>query len=123
MNGNKKSANKTNDVNMKKKLRLKVWHKYNEHCAYCGCKLEYKKMQVDHIDAKYLGGANDINNYNPSCRGCNFYKSTFTIEGFRKQLITLHERLFKIFIVKMAIRYGILTYKPFDEKFYFEKQN
>jgi len=110
------------NLNMKKELRLKVWHKFNERCAYCGEPLEYKKMQVDHIDAKYLGGANDIENYNPSCRGCNFYKGTFTIDGFRKQLSTLHERFEKIFIVKMAIRYGVLKYKPFDGKFHFEKQ-
>jgi len=110
-------------VDMKKEIRLKVWHKYNERCSYCGEGLEYKKMQVDHIDAKYLGGANEIENYNPSCRGCNFYKSTFTIDGFRQQLSTLHERFNKIFIVKMAIRYGILKYKPFSGKFYFETKS
>ena len=108
---------------MKKEIRLKVWHKYNERCSYCGERLEYKKMQVDHIDATYLGGANEIENYNPSCRGCNFYKSTFTIDGFREQLSTLRERFEKIFIVKMAIRYGILKYKPFSGKFYFETKS
>jgi hypothetical protein len=77
-------------------------------------------MQVDHVDAKYLGGANEIENYNPSCKGCNFYKNTFTIDEFRQRLSTLHKRLEKIFIVKMAIRYGILKYKPFHGKFYFE---
>ena len=105
---------------MKKELRHKVWNKYNKRCAYCGTELEYKQLQVDHIDAKYLGGSDELSNYNPSCRGCNFYKSTFTIDGFRNQLKSLHERLFKIFIVKMAVRYGILYYKPFSEKFYFE---
>ncbi len=109
-------------MRINKEIRMAVFEKHNGHCAYCGELLEYKKMQVDHIDAKYLGGANDIENYNPSCRGCNFYKGTFTIEGFRQQLSTLHERFEKIFIVKMAIRYGILKYKPFDGKFYFEKQ-
>jgi 5-methylcytosine-specific restriction endonuclease McrA len=108
---------------MLKEIREKVWHKYNKRCSYCGKPLEYSKMQVDHIDAKYLGGANDIENYNPSCRGCNFYKNTFTIDGFRQQLVSLHERLEKIFIVRTAIRYGILKYKPFDGEFYFEKQN
>ena len=103
-----------------KNVRIEVWTKYNKHCSYCGCKLKYKEMQVDHIDPKYLGGSNEIENYNPSCRGCNFYKSTFSVEGFREQMKSLHERLFKIFIVKMAVRYGILKYKPFNNKFYFE---
>ena len=106
---------------MKKETREKVLSKYGNKCAYCGCELDYKNLQVDHVDPKYLGGENNIENYNPSCRSCNFYKSTFTIDGFRTQMKSLHERLFKLFIVKMAIRYGILTYKPFDDKFYFEK--
>lgn len=106
---------------MKKELRLKVLSKYDGRCAYCGCKLEYKDLQVDHIEAQFNGGKNTIENYNPSCRGCNFYKSTFTIEDFRINMRSLHERLFKIFIVKIAVRFGILTYKPFDEQFYFEK--
>lgn len=41
---------------MKKDTRIKVWKKYNCKCAYCGEDLEYKKMQVDHIHPKHLGG-------------------------------------------------------------------
>lgn len=33
-----------------KHIRQKVYEKYDGHCAYCGCKLEYKDMQVDHIN-------------------------------------------------------------------------
>lgn len=33
-----------------KKVRELVYKKYGGHCAYCGCKLEYKDMQVDHIE-------------------------------------------------------------------------
>ena len=31
-----------------KKIRQIVYDKYNGHCAYCGCELEYKDMQIDH---------------------------------------------------------------------------
>lgn len=75
-----------------KKIRIKVWEKYNHHCAYCGCKLEYKDMQVDHIDSVYvhcdykkentLDEINDIDNLMPSCKQCNLYKSTFDLETF-----------------------------------------
>ena len=106
---------------MKKELREKVWKKYDCKCAYCGEDLEYKKMQVDHIEAKYLGGKDDIENYNPSCRQCNFYKVTFDIEGFKKQLATITERIKKPFIVRLAMKYGIISFKPFDGKFYYEK--
>jgi len=39
---------------MTKKQRIKVYEKYNGHCAYCGKKIEYKDMQVDHIDPQRL---------------------------------------------------------------------
>ena len=32
-----------------KSVRKQVYAKYNGHCAYCGCELEYKDMQVDHV--------------------------------------------------------------------------
>ena len=106
---------------MKKKLRIKIWNKYDQHCAYCGQKLEYKDMQVDHIIPKVHGGIDEIKNFVPSCRPCNFYKSDFSLEDFRKNLKTIQQRILKIFIVKLAVRFGILTIKPFDGKFYFEK--
>ena len=108
---------------MQEKLREKVWSKYNCKCAYCGNDLEYKKMQVDHIEAKSLGGKNEVENYNPSCRDCNFYKSSFSIEAFRNQLMTITDRIKKPFIIRLAIKYNIISFKPFDGKFYFEKQN
>ena len=67
-------------MKIRKELRDKVWKKYDKHCAYCGEDLEYADMQVDHIEAKYLGGSNNIENYNPSCRSCNFYKTFFYIK-------------------------------------------
>ena len=108
---------------MKTELREKVWKKYNCKCAYCGEDLEYKKMQVDHIEAKHLGGKDNIENYNPSCRQCNFYKGTFSLDGFKQQLATITERIKKPFIVRLAMKYGIISFKPFDGKFYYEKLN
>ena len=78
-------------------------------------------MQVDHIEPVYLGGKDNINNYNPSCRECNFYKGTFKIEEFKQRLTTMTERIKKPFIVRLAIKYGIISFKPFDGKFYYEK--
>jgi 5-methylcytosine-specific restriction endonuclease McrA len=108
---------------MEKQIRERVWNKYGYKCAYCGEDLEYNKMQVDHIEAKYLGGKDNIENYNPSCRQCNFYKGTFSIEGFKEQLSTLTERIKKPFIVRLAIKYNLISFKPFDGKFYYEKIN
>lgn len=33
--------------------RMKVWQKYNGHCAYCGCEITLEEMQVDHMESIY----------------------------------------------------------------------
>ncbi len=106
-----------------KKIREQVYKKYNGYCAYCGCKLEYKDMQVDHVISVYGNdGGNDKDNLLPSCRMCNFYKSTFPLEDFRKNLETLHERLQKTFIYRLALKYGLIEEHKKDVVFYFEKE-
>ena len=104
-----------------KNIREQVYRKCNGHCAYCGCKLEYKNMQVDHVISVYGNdGSNDVENLMPSCRMCNFYKSTFTLEEFRKNLETLHERLRKPFIYRLAMKYGLIAEIKKEVIFYFE---
>lgn len=50
-----------------KNVRKQVYEKCNGHCAYCGCKLDYKDMQVDHVKSVfYYNGTNDIDNLLPS---------------------------------------------------------
>ena len=106
-----------------KKIREQVYQKCNGHCAYCGCELEYKDMQVDHVTSVYGNdGSNDVENLMPSCRMCNFYKSTFSIEVFRKNLETLYERLQKLFIYRLALKYGLITEHKNKVVFYFEKE-
>ena len=105
------------------KIRKQVYEKYNRHCAYCGCELKCKDMQVDHVIPVYgKDGGNDIDNLLPSCRMCNFYKSTFSIEVFRNHLETLHEKLQKSFIYRLALEYGLITEHKDKVVFYFEKE-
>ena len=114
---------------MKKEDRLKVYNKYSGHCAYCGREIEYKDMQVDHIIPKQRGwqyqpvkGEDVMENYNPSCRRCNFRKGILSIEQFREELKRqckgIMERSFQ---VKQSIDYGLLEYHDKPIKFYFEK--
>lgn len=107
---------------MRKQLRQEVHQKYNGHCAYCGKEIEYKDMQVDHIQSKRAGGENDIRNYNPSCGRCNHYKRSLNLDDFRDYIKTLHERISKDYITKVGIDYGIVRLEPFDGKFYFERE-
>lgn len=117
-----------------KKIRLSLYDKYNHKCAYCGCDLEYKDMQIDHIASVYAN--TDINNnmteeemYSeknllPACRQCNFYKSSMTLEDFRKRIrIVMMNNLRKNFGYRMAIKYGLVVENNKDIVFYFETLN
>ena len=106
---------------MNKKIRKEVFNKYKGHCAYCGCKLTLKDMQVDHITAKYLGGQDDISNLNPACRQCNFYKQTLTIEEFREKMGSLMLRVRGSYIYRLALKYRMVKEIEWNGKFYFEK--
>mgnify|MGYP004487825509 CR=1 FL=1 len=44
---------KTKRKSPTKEERKLVYQMYDGHCAYCGCKLELKEMQVDHINSIY----------------------------------------------------------------------
>ena len=106
-----------------KKIRELVYQKYNGHCAYCGCKLEYKDMQVDHVISVYgKDGSNNLDNLMPTCRMWNFYKSTYSLDDFRKNLESLYERLRKPFIYRLALKYGLIEEHKKKVKFYFENE-
>ena len=108
---------------MTKEIREKVYWKYDGHCAYCGRLLEtIDQMQIDHIVPKCLGGASTIDNLNPSCRMCNHYKRSMTVDKFRNQIKTLKSRLEKIYIYRVATNYGIVNEFAWNEKFYFESE-
>lgn len=114
-----------------KNKRIKVWEKYKHHCAYCGCELEYKDMQVDHIESVYVSSQkngwkdtqNDgLNNLMPSCRMCNYYKQADDIEGLRRKLQDMLMRnVRRPFDYRLAIKYGLVEEHIHPIKFYFER--
>lgn len=115
------------------KIRKIVYDKYAGHCAYCGCELEYKDMQVDHIDSVYLhtdlhsdrtfDELNQADNLMPACRMCNFYKATGDIEFLRQRITNnLLRNLRKSFDYRLALKYGLITEHVKPIHFYFEKQ-
>lgn len=117
-----------------KSVREMIYKKYNGHCAYCGCKLEYKDMQVDHIiphqKLEFAFGRKEeyteqeiecADNYLPVCRSCNNYKGTFSLEEFRENLVNVVRIRKKDSMNKLAERYGMIEYHEWDRKFYFEK--
>ena len=120
---------------MNKKTRDLVKSKYNNKCAYCGCELQ-KGWHVDHIEPAFHNwsdediklhlkqdrGLNVIENYNPSCPRCNRWKSTWSIEQFRREISLQIERLERDSApFRMARDYGLLNETQKEVKFYFEK--
>jgi hypothetical protein len=120
---------------MNNKVRQLVLAKYGGHCAYCGKMISLKTMQIDHIvplrrgdtnnDLDNLGisrGTDDISNYTPACRSCNFRKGTFSVEQFRNQLKQQCEGIIKrSFQVRQSMDYGLLEFHDIPVVFYFEK--
>lgn len=110
---------------MRKKLteseRQQVYQKCNGHCAYCGCKLEYKDMQADHMEPLYRGGTDEISNMLPACRSCNHYKSTLGVDEFRSYLREIPSRLMRDSIpYQVGVRFGLIENTEKKLLFYFE---
>lgn len=122
-----------------KKDRQAVYEKYHGHCAYCGKEIALNEMQIDHIiplansiygpreEAEKVrqmfedGTIHGIDNLMPACRACNFYKGINDIEGFRQRILTeLEHTCRSTFQTKLAMQYGMITYTPWNGKFYFE---
>ena len=80
------------------------------------------EMQVDHVQAVYLGGKDELENYRPACRQCNFYKSTMSVEGLREQLSLIPGRLEKLLIFRLALAHGLVRITGKPVKFYFEER-
>ncbi len=119
---------------MKKELRLKILGKFNGRCAYCGCDLNYRNLQVDHIVPLFRGsddrelslygvkrGSNDISNLNPCCASCNSSKSTFTLENWRNEIAKKHKKLLRDnSSYRILNRFGLIKTVG-NVQFYFEK--
>jgi 5-methylcytosine-specific restriction endonuclease McrA len=116
---------------LSKAVRENVFRKFGGCCAYCGSCMEYKQMQVDHYypqcKAKFYKNRFKIDvhaeaNLMPACRRCNHYKRARTPKQFRTLMQGLHERLESIYILKVAVDFGMATIKPFDGSFHFERE-
>lgn len=113
-----------------KKVRLDVYAKYDGHCAYCGKKLEYKDMQVDHLIPfqrerfkKYSEEEIEcFENYMPACRRCNHYKRAHSLEVFRKMIEEIPFKLTRDnYIYKVGLDYNLIEEHRQKVVFYFEK--
>lgn len=120
------------------KKRQSIFEKFNGLCAYTGRPLE-ADWQVDHMEppfyaSMYQRDPNRPENLVPALRIVNHYKREKDLEGFRKYMLTFHERLAKLpknpyvdksikrkaYMYKVADAFGITPDIPFNGTFYFE---
>jgi 5-methylcytosine-specific restriction endonuclease McrA len=105
-----------------KAKREEVYQKYDGHCAYCGRKVDYEDMQVDHFTPRNIGGTNDMDNLMPACRRCNHYKRANSLEGWRKMIEEVPKKLERdCYIYRTALDYGLVVPKRRKVRFYFEE--
>lgn len=109
--------------------RQTVYAKTDGHCAYCGCDITLRQMQVDHVASLYQdalhgsGTADTIDNMLPACQSCNRYKSTMTLETFRAALSRIPDVLLRDNATyRIAVRYGLVTPAKKTVVFYFERR-
>ena len=107
--------------------RIRIYDKCNHRCAYCGCDLEYKDMQVDHFRPLRAwgiedAGTDDLDNLMPACRMCNHYKRANSLETFRRYIAEIPRKLRENYIYKVGIVYGEIAEQAHPVKFYFEQQ-
>lgn len=131
---------------MNKHIREIVYKKFKGCCSYCGDKIVYRNMQVDHMipqsNYKYdtanerikdiripnflkhltEGDVDHIDNLYPACRKCNKFKDNFTLEIFRRELSLQLERAFKTSSnYRRALRFNQVIESPKPIVFHFEK--
>lgn len=122
-----------NRKKLTKAERQEVYDKCGGHCAYCGCELKFKDMQVDHVvpmarcflynhEPKTAEEVDVMSNYLPACRSCNHYKGTSTLENFRKNIERFPQVLMRDSVTyKNAVRYRLAIPNAHKVVFYFEK--
>lgn len=104
------------------KERQAVYNLTGGRCAYCGQKLEYRDMQVDHVVPLYHGGADEPFNMFPTCRSCNHYKRSMELDRWREQLEAVPATLERdCYTYRQGVRFGLVIPAPHKVEFYFER--
>ena len=104
------------------KERNDFYKMYGGRCAYCGVKITFRGMQIDHKIPLAINGDDTKENMLPACRSCNKYKHTLDVEGFREYLSGIPKRVRRDDIAfQVGERYGLLQENKVPVVFYFEK--
>lgn len=107
--------------------RERVYAKCNGRCGYCGVEITYRQMQVDHVHPQFLAHLrpsefiHGVENLMPACARCNLWKSTFSLEDFRREIAAQTRRLQeRSSNYRMALSFGLIQETGVGVRFYFE---
>lgn len=113
-----------NRPKIEKEIRSAVYKKYNGRCAYCGNVLNEHNYQIDHANPFIYSNDSSLNNLMPCCYSCNMFKNNLTIDEFRNKIMLAYDELYEtIPKFRLIDKYGLISKKDNDVKFYFEKLN
>lgn len=81
-------------IKFPKEVREMIYHSTDGKCALCGRKLVYDDMTLDHIIPLVMGGEDNTNNLQGTCKACNLFKGSILPDDFM-------ERVTEIFMYQM----------------------
>ncbi|NKG32097.1 HNH endonuclease [Erwinia rhapontici] len=133
-------------MKLTKKQRSELRMKFGGRCAYCGCELPEKGWHADHVEAVLRVSEQDmkakekglfklkatgevfnkhadcVDNLNPACAPCNLFKTSYSLEMFRKQVSLQAERARKSSVnFRTAERFGLIELTNAPVVFWYER--
>ena len=81
-------------IKFPKEVREMIYHNADGRCALCGRKIVYDDVTLDHITPLAMGGEDNVNNLQGTCKACNLFKGSILPDDFM-------ERITDIFMYQM----------------------
>lgn len=79
------------------KVMTKSWSRYHDAylCTYCVNRLTERDVVIDHIVPLSLGGTDEMDNLQVTCRRCNLWKADKTPEDAEEYIFERLDRLWE----------------------------
>ena len=88
--------------------RRALWEEQNRRCGYCGTKIGFSEVTIDHIIPLSKGGTNALDNLQACCGFCNKAKDDSLGDDF-------FNRIRNIFLYQAELKYGAKKIRKFKK--------
>jgi len=79
-------------IKKKKTLKSYIYERDNRKCRFCGQKLLFKQVSLDHYLPRSKSGPDDVFNLVLSCRKCNKFKKSTIPNDYQETFINLWQK-------------------------------